>query len=423
MYMLFTKVLSLFLSGTLIFSLPFFPMSIISDVFSKEKTYTKHTDIKYGDAERNLIDIYVPKSAYQREYNAIILFIHGGSWTSGDKKDMNSYCETYAEKGYITATMSYTLVTEENGANAFTMLDEIDLAIKKIKDFSNGNKLNITKIAICGYSAGGHISSLYAYTRAKDSAIQIAFTANKVAPSDFHPENWDSNYTEGMGYYLACALAGVNYDESLVESGKIEDIIASVSPASHIDKNSVPTIAGYGGKDTTCSLGNALATKAALVSSEIDYEFIFYSNSNHLLLRDPSKDLQYKETFLKFCEKYFGYTLSDGNSQNTEPIGSATEPTNKIPGSNNGSSSNNVIKPESNSIPDTNKETPTDGKYSANENTDDNSTEENESISTNRDTSKSGFKITKTMVLTAVLLVAIIGMGSAIFIMRKRSEK
>lgn len=397
------KIMSVFLSVTMFCTLSFFAMPILSGACFKEKSYTKHENIEYGKAERNLIDIYVPKSAYQRDYNGVILFIHGGSWTGGDKKDMNGYCETYAEKGYITATMSYTLFTEENGANAFTMLDEVDLAMQKIKEFSDERNLNITKIATCGYSAGGHISSLYAYTRAENCPIKLVFTANKVAPSDFHPSNWDNNYGEGMGYALACSLAGVEFNESLVESGEIEDIIASVSPASHINEKSVPTIAGYGGKDTTCSIGNALATKAALIDSGIDYDFILYPKSNHMLLRDSNKDALYKETFLEYCEKYFGYAPLTDDSQDTDP----SNPDSETP------DTDKVTNPE---IPDTGNDLPV--------NTGNNSSGQISAYSNqnNLNGSNEGFQFKKEVILSAVLLVAVIGMGTAIVIIRKKEK-
>ncbi len=421
--MFLTKVMSLFLSGTLLFSIPISPMSILSGLFSKEKNYTVFSDIKYGDAERNLIDIYVPKSSYKRDYNAVILFIHGGSWNSGDKKDMNAYCEDYAEKGYITATMSYTLVTEDNSANAFTMLDEIDLAINKIKEFSNQEKLNITKLATCGYSSGGHISSLYAYTRGQNSAIKLAFTANKVSPSDFHNSNWGENYGDGMGYNLACALAGVKFDESFVSSGKIEEIIDSVSPARHINKNSVPTIAGYGGKDTVCPIGNAYATKAALVDSGIDYEFIMYTKSNHALMRDPSKAAQYKETFLSYCEKYFGYAPLNVNSQNTLPTESATKPENQISdGGNNRPITDNVIKPNE-SIPNTNNDVPDNEENGAfDQKPDDNSQGQDENLN-NQKKDKSDFKYKREVIFSVVLLAVILCIFCGILIMRRKSAK
>ena len=102
-----------------------------SFLFPVTEKYTLFDDIRYGNEPREVMDIYVPDIAYDRDENGCILFIHGGSWSNGDKKEMASRCIEMAEKGYITATMNYTLYSEFS-ASDFTvdvMLDEIGLAL------------------------------------------------------------------------------------------------------------------------------------------------------------------------------------------------------------------------------------------------------------------------------------------------------
>lgn len=48
------------------------------------------------------------------------------------------------------------------------MVDEIGMAVQRIKKFSDNLGLNITKLATSGYSAGAHLSALYAYSRADE---------------------------------------------------------------------------------------------------------------------------------------------------------------------------------------------------------------------------------------------------------------
>ena len=76
--------------------------------------YEAFSNIAYGAGERNVIDIYVPAEAYEKEANGCILFIHGGSWSSGSKDEMMGECVALANEGYITATMNYTLINDEN---------------------------------------------------------------------------------------------------------------------------------------------------------------------------------------------------------------------------------------------------------------------------------------------------------------------
>ena len=146
----------------------------------------------YDENERNIYDLYIPYYATKRhdQNNGIILFIHGGSWIEGYKELMGNFCKEYAQMGYITATMSYTLL---NGYykdyNIFRILDEITSCIEsiveqlKMREF-NEDKL---KIASAGYSAGGHLTLLYTYLM-QNSPITIEFAINVCGPISLEPK-------------------------------------------------------------------------------------------------------------------------------------------------------------------------------------------------------------------------------------------
>ncbi len=268
--------------------------------------YDVYENIRYGEAERDLVTIYVPDNAYDREYNGCILFIHGGSWTGGEKEDMAPHCRKFAMKGYITATMSYSLLSNETfgEVTAFTMVEEIGQCIQAIRDFGEEKGLNITKMATSGYSAGGHISMLYSYTRADDSPVELAFTANRVGPSDMTPAVWGS-------YGLGSRLAGVKITDEMIENGEADRVCESVSPVYFVDENTIPSIFCYAGNDMLVTEGNR--ESMLRVFGEVfgengsNYEYIFYPVSNHGLLLDPVSEYKYDKAVLKYCDQYFGY--------------------------------------------------------------------------------------------------------------------
>ncbi|MBO5359273.1 MAG: alpha/beta hydrolase [Clostridia bacterium] len=258
-------------------------------------------DIRYGEAERNVMDIYVPDSAYENDHNGIILYIHGGSWTGGNKEDMASKARRFAQKGYITASMNYTLYADGlfGKVTALTMCDEIGKAIEKIKEFSEEKQLNITKLAVSGYSAGAHLSMLYGFSRAEDSAIELVFTANQVGPSDFHAEVWGSTG-------LASMLSGIEITAEMTDSQK-EEIIDLVSPTAYVTKDTVPSILAYGGTDMIVPAGNAQRIKAAFETAGAPHSYILYPLSNHGLGLDPLCEMEYINTVEAYCKEYFGY--------------------------------------------------------------------------------------------------------------------
>ena len=72
----------------------------------------------------------------KNKYNRIFLMIHGGGWVHGNKGEVNDTCKNLENLGFISATMSYTLLngTYKN-TNMFRLIDEITHTIKGIKEF------------------------------------------------------------------------------------------------------------------------------------------------------------------------------------------------------------------------------------------------------------------------------------------------
>ncbi len=155
----------------------------------------------YPDANQlhNNYDLYVPSESKtpRNQKHIVILFIHGGAWVSGVKTDVNPYIHNFASKGYITATIKYTLLRKEMddpSRSIFRNLDEIDACIKSIKDVLGQLKFDTTKteLVIGGASSGAHLSMLYAYSRGKESAIPIKFIVDAVGPVDIKENAWKS---------------------------------------------------------------------------------------------------------------------------------------------------------------------------------------------------------------------------------------
>ena len=122
-------------------------------------------DIPYGEHERHKFDLFVPKNIENKM--GIILFIHGGGWSDGDKSIHYPESEFLSSNGFLCATMNYRFVTEN--INVFSELDDISLCLKVLKEKCKEYGFNIEKTILSGGSAGGHLSLMYAYTRKENS--------------------------------------------------------------------------------------------------------------------------------------------------------------------------------------------------------------------------------------------------------------
>lgn len=167
-------------------------------------------EAKYRNS--NNYDLYVPDSASRTDKHVVLLFIHGGAWISGFKTDVNPYVYEFANKGYITATIQYTLLKREmndNTLSIFRDLDEIDACIKSIKKVLGELEFDTSKtsLVIGGASSGSHLAMLYAYSRGNQSVLPIKFIVDAVGPVDIDPYNWKAFVNE-----TDAALASIEYN-------------------------------------------------------------------------------------------------------------------------------------------------------------------------------------------------------------------
>jgi acetyl esterase/lipase len=268
----------------------------------------RYKDIAYGSREHNTYDLYLPHDAATNDSLALILFIHGGAWISGDKSLREFDCYPLVQKGYVAATMNYSLLTEDE-TSLITMLDEIEACILHIMSFAEGKGLHIRQMSIGGTSAGGHLAMMFAYTR--QHPIPIKFEVIRVGPSDFrilfpYDKNAKQKPEEVRDFVFACT--GKHTDITSLTPEEADSIKLLASPISFIsDSTALPAIFAYGEKDDIVKPGHYHALQAMYDSLGKPYDLIVYPNSNHFLMGDKDCTERYDSTLADYCKKYFGY--------------------------------------------------------------------------------------------------------------------
>lgn len=146
----------------------------------KAKT-TSYNDInyvsKYADG---IVDIVVPKE--QSTALPTIIWVHGGAYVGGDKKDVTEYAVQLAAKGYAVVNMNYALAPGSNYPTPLKQMDEVYAYLVK-----NAKKYNVDlqQLFIAGDSAGAQIASQYINvqvdpTYAKKVNLSSTIPANSI---------------------------------------------------------------------------------------------------------------------------------------------------------------------------------------------------------------------------------------------------
>jgi len=252
-----------------------------------------HTDIVYGqvDEKHQSMDIYYPRKAAKiKEPVGAFLVIHGGSWIAGSKEEYRMFAVPLAKEGYVTASTNYRFKPRINdkgevttpGFTAADMMEDIGLAIQKLKETAAADGIEIDKLALLGDSAGAHLALLYAYSHpngtADAPAIPIAFVVARSAPVTASADN---------------AFPG--------------DYSMDMNVMHHVTKDAPPTILCYATHDELVDPAEqSIPLRDRLTELKVPVECFVYEHAGHALLHlldMPTHKISYDEIFA-WGEKY-----------------------------------------------------------------------------------------------------------------------
>ena len=123
---------------------------------------TKNVAYATTDPQEKM-DVYLPAGRSTTTTNCIVV-IHGGSWSSGDKADMDSGITALRPllSSYAVFNINYRLA---NGTTILSaeQINDVNAAVDFIVSKATEYKVNANKIVMLGASAGAHLAMIKAY--------------------------------------------------------------------------------------------------------------------------------------------------------------------------------------------------------------------------------------------------------------------
>lgn len=281
-----------------------FFMSIIAFLSSlfggggtKKNGYKEFLDLSYGPNIQQTYDLYLPTD--RGSTLGLILYIHGGAWTAGDKAVYQpSIKDVAVNHGYAAASINYRFLTQ--GVTMQDILDDVNAAVSAIYDKAKAEGFTLKKMITTGMSAGAHLAMMYAYHTPADAKIKPVAVGNQCGPTDLSDPNF---YADGMLFqnnYLQLVASIVGQD---ITNEVIAQFTAQYSPITYA-ANAVPTIIAHGQQDTIVPYSNAEALDAALTANGVTHVFISYPHSGHALESDADCANLYTQTFFAYAAEY-----------------------------------------------------------------------------------------------------------------------
>lgn len=217
-------------------------------------------DVRYGPDARNLMDVYAPQGARRAP---TVLFIHGGSWESGDKEGHKFVGESLARAGYVTAVMNYRLAPTHRYP---AYVQDAAQALKTLRAQAASFGGDPDNLFVMGHSAGG-------------------FNAAELVDNERWLREVDVPVSAVRG---VIGVAGpYSYDFRDFPSARAFPVggdPAEIMPDRHVRQDAPPHLLLTAAKDTVVHPQNALNMEAALKAKRIPVTLTELPNLDHVTI-------------------------------------------------------------------------------------------------------------------------------------------
>jgi len=244
-------------------------------------------DIAYlGEKRDEKADFYLPETIPPGKKLPVVLIIHGGGWTGGDKgaaREQN-IGNTLATNGYAGLSINYKLGTKGNAGVAWPQnIHDCKTAVRWLRVNADKYHLDGDHIGVIGGSAGGHLAALLGVT-GPDDGLEPAEPYGKISTK------------------VNCVVD--LYGPIHMNTGPITDQSnPKTSVLTYLDKNDPPFLLLHGTADTTVSIERSRELAAALKKAGITQELIEIEGAPHTFHLQP-KQRDLRPVVLEFWGKH-----------------------------------------------------------------------------------------------------------------------
>jgi acetyl esterase/lipase len=278
-----------------------------------EYIINKFLNIQYAQGdERRQLDIYLPNEG-DGPY-PVVIDIFGGGWFFGNKSSYKlEPALNLNRKGFAVVSINYSLSYQQQFP---VQVDEIKTAIRFIKKHAVEYKLDPSKVALMGESAGAHYAALCAISSScnaledKESWGNIEVSSEVQAVIAIYcPSNLGLLKEELDVLGLEPTFKEVGEADSMEgvlfgrrKPADVPELVKLADPHTYVNKNCPPFLFLHGNKDQCIpilqSMTLAAAIKKAAGLERAEYHIV--EGASHNLAQFETEEIyQIEEAFLR----------------------------------------------------------------------------------------------------------------------------
>ena len=225
-------------------------------------------NIEYGEAggDKLLLDAHVPATEGK---HPVVLIVHGGGWMAGDRETDIVPVFAPVATNYTWFTIYYRLAPTNRWPACF---DDVQMAIRWVKAHASEYKGDPDRIALLGYSAGGHLVTL-AGTHA-DAKTKVQAVVAFAPPTDLVSDN------ERRGG-LSVSMRNLFGYETTNITDDVRTVLHKNSPLTYVKSGLPPFLIVQGSADKTVPENQSLAFQEKLKAAGVTCDMIVIPDGQH----------------------------------------------------------------------------------------------------------------------------------------------
>ena len=189
------------------------------------------------------MDVYFPYALEDRPW-PVAVFVHGGGYTSGDKKSVGVGGGQLRDRGYLLASVNYRLAPQYKWP---AQIEDVKCAVRFLRANAAAYNIDPNRIGAWGDSAGGHLVALLGLT-GPDAGFEgsggyagqssrVRAVVDEYGPTDFTTYNLGDYGADLLQFILGTTRA------------KAPEVLKHASPVTYVSRDAPPFLIIQGDRD------------------------------------------------------------------------------------------------------------------------------------------------------------------------------
>jgi acetyl esterase/lipase len=241
-------------------------------------------DVEYarvGD-QRLMLDLYLPShSARDPDPAPLIVWVHGGAWRSGSRKDMP--LGGLVERGYAVASVDYRLSPV---ARFPAQVHDLKAAVRFLRARRADYAYDAARIAVAGNSAGGHLAALVGVTNGHPD-LEGALGEHPSEKSDvqaivslYGMSDLTTILAQSTPHGLSVRVPALQLLLG-AQPDQAPDLARLASPVFHVDAHDPPLLLIHGDQDPQAPVNQSLELQGRYEALNLPHRLVILHGSGH----------------------------------------------------------------------------------------------------------------------------------------------